>query len=123
MDTSVAIELIRKRDSADPRISPDATLFVPTTVFGELFHGAFNAKEVNNALREVEDFAAKVKILSCDYGVSRWYGQIRKELWRKGTPIPENDIWIASVAFTHGLPVLTSDQHFRSIEHLDVVDW
>jgi len=32
-----------------------------------------------------------------------------------GTPLPANDIWIATVAVRHGATVLTYDQHFGSI--------
>jgi tRNA(fMet)-specific endonuclease VapC len=109
MDTNVAIDLIRRRATTEHHFRPEVILFVSATVFGELFHGAFNARDVGHALAEIEDFAAKVKILSCDFGTARWYGQLRQALWRKGKPIPDNDIWIAATAMTHGPPVVTDD--------------
>lgn len=38
-----------------------------------------------------------------------------------GRPIPTNDIWIASVAFQHGLRMFTRDSHFTNIPGLVVV--
>jgi len=36
----------------------------------------------------------------------------------QGTPIPENDIWIAALALEHAVPVVTSNAHF---DHLPQV--
>lgn len=123
MDTNVAIELIRRSPTARQRLHPDAVIYVPTVVLGELFHGAFNSNDPNKGISEVEHLAASSKILVCDLGVSRWYGQVRQALWRKGKPLPENDIWIAAVAFTHGLPVVTRDRHFDEVDGLQVIHW
>ena len=41
------------------------------------------------------------------------YGAIHAELAMAGTPIPQNDIWIAAVAREHELPLVTRDAHFR----------
>lgn len=118
MDTNVVIELIRRSSQAHQRLRPDATVYVPIIVLGELFHGAFNSNDPEKGLAEVERLAASTKILVCDLGVSRSYGQIRHALWRKGKPLPENDIWIAATAQTHGLPVVTRDRHFDEVEGL-----
>jgi hypothetical protein len=34
-----------------------------------------------------------------------------------GRPIPENDLWIAALAWQHGLPLAACDQHFGSCRH------
>src|SRR5437867_2695969 len=110
VDTNVAIELIRRSANARQRLHPEATVYVPVVVLGELFHGAFNSNDVQKGLAEIEHLAASSKILVCDLGVCRWYGQIRNDLWRKGKPLPENDVWISATALAHGLPVVTRDQ-------------
>ena len=46
------------------------------------------------------------------------YGDIKKELRQNGTPIPENDIWIASLAKELNLPLVTRDKHFQYIKIL-----
>jgi predicted nucleic acid-binding protein len=44
-------------------------------------------------------------------------------LARSGTPIPENDVWIAAVALEHGWPLATRDAHFARVPGLTVQDW
>ncbi|MCE0497756.1 MAG: hypothetical protein LV481_07410 [Methylacidiphilales bacterium] len=51
------------------------------------------------------------------------YGRIKAELARAGTPIPENDVWIAAQAIEQGLPLATCDAHFGRINRLVVLDW
>jgi predicted nucleic acid-binding protein len=45
------------------------------------------------------------------------------ELAQAGTPIPENDVWIAAHAMEHGLPLATRDEHFHRVAGLIVLDW
>jgi tRNA(fMet)-specific endonuclease VapC len=122
VDTNVAIDLIRLTAEYS-RFHPAATVYVPVTVLGELYHGAFNAQRQADALAEVEDFAFKTKVLVCDLGTSRRFGEVRQHCWRKGKPIPDNDIWIAAIALIHGLPLVTRDQHFNEIDGLTVIGW
>jgi len=51
------------------------------------------------------------------------YGQIRSALARAGTPIPENDIWIAALAKEFQLPLAARDSHFDLIAGLQVLKW
>ena len=51
------------------------------------------------------------------------YGRIKAELAVAGTPIPENDVWLAAQAMEHGLPLATCDAHFARIKGLVVLDW
>jgi len=62
-------------------------------------------------------------LLPCDSTTSRFYGEIKTWLRRKGRPLPENDIWIAASAMQHSLPLVTRDAHFEEIEHLELVRW
>ncbi|MEO5958497.1 MAG: PIN domain-containing protein [Opitutaceae bacterium] len=48
---------------------------------------------------------------------------MKEQIALAGTPIPENDLWIAAVALEHGLPVATRDIHFARVPGLTVLDW
>jgi predicted nucleic acid-binding protein len=48
------------------------------------------------------------------------YAAILNALWRAGTPIPTNDIWIAASAMEYGLRVLTTDRHYQRIPQIMV---
>ena len=47
--------------------------------------------------------------------IEKQYALIRNELKTKGTPIPENDIWIAALCSANDIPLFTSDAHFNNI--------
>jgi len=40
-----------------------------------------------------------------------------------GTPLPENDVWIAAFAIERSLPLATRDAHFAHVPGLTVLDW
>ena len=40
----------------------------------------------------------------------------RRELRKKGTPIPISDVWIAATCMEHGAALLSFDGHFREID-------
>ncbi|MEI9999963.1 MAG: PIN domain-containing protein [Verrucomicrobiota bacterium] len=62
-------------------------------------------------------------LLSLTEATADRYAAIKNELARAGTPIPENDIWIAAHAMEHGLSLAARDEHFHRISGLVVLDW
>ncbi len=46
------------------------------------------------------------------------FGMLKSALKKAGTPIPINDIWIASHAFETGALLVTYDRHFDKIQGL-----
>jgi tRNA(fMet)-specific endonuclease VapC len=65
-------------------------------------------------------------VLPIDQDTAAHYAAIKAHLRRRGTPIPENDVWVIATARQHRLPLLATDRrHFRSdffegIEGVDV---
>ena len=51
------------------------------------------------------------------------YGRVKAALKTAGTPLPENDVWIAAFALEHGLPLAARDAHFARVAGLQVLDW
>ncbi len=98
-------------------------IFIPSIVVGELYFGAYQSQRFTENIKRIKDFVALNAILSCDAETGDHYGQIRLKLKRKGRPIPENDIWIAAVALRYGLPLVTRDEHFSSVDDLTTVKW
>ena len=90
------------------------------TVIGELYFGAFKSKKVKENLRAISSFMEKIPILENNKGIARLYGETKNQLKKKGKPIPENDIWIASVAKQYGLTIITNDIHFKEIDNLQL---
>jgi tRNA(fMet)-specific endonuclease VapC len=122
LDTSIIIAHFRQ----DPELTEllkSATLYVPLTVLGELYYGAFKAQQQVNALKHVQEFLSVCAVLPPDEETAEHYGQIKADLDRRGSRIPENDIWIAALAQEHQLPLVTRDQHFKSVPNLTLLHW
>ena len=62
-------------------------------------------------------------VLPVDTETARVYGIIKASLRKQGTPIPENDIWIAALAKQHDLTLSTRDGHFENVPELEIARW
>ncbi|MGI8565603.1 MAG: type II toxin-antitoxin system VapC family toxin [Pyrinomonadaceae bacterium] len=123
LDTNIVIAIFAKDAAIQIRIADAAEVFIPVTVIGELYYGAHKSARVKANLERIEEFAAINTILICDTKTAQQYGEIKSGLRAKGSPIPENDIWIAAIAKQYGLIVATRDGHFGSVEDLLVEGW
>jgi tRNA(fMet)-specific endonuclease VapC len=68
-------------------------------------------------------FLQGVDILLPSHATAQEYGKIKAELAHAGSPIPENDLWIAAQARETGLPLATCDAHFGRVTGLVLLDW
>jgi tRNA(fMet)-specific endonuclease VapC len=90
---------------------------------GELLSGFKGSNRERENREELEEFldAPRVQIYSIDENTAEFYADILHGLRQRGTPIPTNDIWIASVSFQHGLKLFSKDQHFKNISGLMLI--
>lgn len=98
-------------------------LAVPAIVLGEYRFGLSDSRlrtELEAKLGRLERLAA---VLCVDGETARRYATIRRELKSAGTPIPENDLWIAALVRQHGLPLLSNDAHFDRVKDLSRISW
>lgn len=49
------------------------------------------------------------------------YAQVFQRLQERGTPIPQNDIWIAATARVRHAQLCTLDDHFKNVEEHELV--
>jgi tRNA(fMet)-specific endonuclease VapC len=123
LDTNIIIGLFAGEESVVERFSADRKMFLPSIVLGELFYGAFHSRRVKENIARIRELAAKVPVLSCNTATSEQYGDIKHRLALKGRLVPENDIWIASIAAQHKLAVISRDAHFRHFDSISVEIW
>jgi tRNA(fMet)-specific endonuclease VapC len=123
LDTNIVIALFASDPSVQRHISEAEEIFIPATVIGELFFGAFNSTQQEKNISRIEEFAQFNAVLSCGLATGKEYGCIKALLKRRGTPVPENDIWIAAVALEHDLTLVSRDQHFNGIDRLRKMSW
>jgi tRNA(fMet)-specific endonuclease VapC len=123
LDTNIIIALFAREASILQEASQAEAIFIPSVVLGELYYGARRSVRATENVARVDALVATLPILSCDTRAARQYGEIKDQLRRKGNPIPENDIWIAAIAFTHGLTLATRDAHLSQIDKLPISAW
>lgn len=123
LDTSVVIDHLRGRIDLSEKASPGEPLFISLIVLGELYKGVLKSTSPERNLSALETFLQSVAVLSPDTATAVQYAKIAVSLERKGTPIPENDIWIAAMAIECGMPLATRDAHFGNVEGLFLLSW
>ena len=108
-------------------LEPESVIYTSVIVEGEVRFGLARLAE---GRRKQALAAAFEKVLSTLHDIlpttrdiADEYGRLKAQLWDSGTPIGENDIWIASTARANGLEVLTSDPDYGSVPDLRVAKW
>lgn len=120
LDTNIVIAMFAGNPSVFDSLKRFSKLFVPVPVLGELYHGAENSSRVTENIKRVDQFTHSVNTLSCDITTAREYARLKHQLWSKGKPIPENDLWIAAIAAQHNMTVVTREKHFQSVMGIQV---
>ena len=123
LDTSVVVRYFRKDAAIHRQIQACTTLYLPQTALGELYCGDHLSSNPAKTLAEITSFLAAVVVLFPGLSTADHYGRICAALSKAGTPIPENDIWIAAIAQEHQLPVAARAKHFDAVSGLPVLKW
>lgn len=95
-----------------------------SVVIGELLFGALRSKDVAKNVADVRAFQAGFRSISFDDAAAEEYATLRADLAAKGTPIGPNDMFIAAIAFAHGLTLVTHNtSEFSRVVGLSLEDW
>lgn len=119
LDTSVFIARETGRPLREAALP--SQLFVTVVTTAELRVGVLAATDdATRAMRlETFAFAAGLEPLPVDDAASERWAQIRIALARAGRRMPINDAWIAAIALSRGLPVVTQDDDYDVLaEHV-----
>lgn len=95
-------------------------VLVSIIVLGELSFGFKNGSREKKNQEILNHFLAKpsVRIAVLTPESADIFAEIKLQLKQQGTPIPTNDIWIASLAKETGARLMTYDNHFKRIPGL-----
>ena len=124
LDTTVVVNHLRvASDRLKSHLEAGGDIYLPLTVVGELFAGACRMTHREKGLDQILRFRRTCALLLPGEATAVCYGEIHAELAKAGTPIPQNDIWIAAFAREHGLPLATTDPHFKHVQGLNTLSW
>jgi tRNA(fMet)-specific endonuclease VapC len=121
LDSNIVIDIFRGRTKTIDKVKEIDSIYIPVIVLGELYFGANKSNQTPKRILEIEQLEKTVIILDITKITARVYGEIKEKLRAKGTLIPENDIWIASIAKENNLPIVTRDKHFKHVEGIKIV--
>ena len=120
VDTNRLTDLLRGDARLAERLGACDEVWVPLIVLGEIkagFHGG-TQRHRNEALLQRFLAKATVSVLLPGRETAEHYARIFVQLKRAGTPVPDNDLWIAALALEHDLILITRDRHFERIGQL-----
>jgi tRNA(fMet)-specific endonuclease VapC len=122
LDTSVCVSLLRRRSNADQLRDLDCAVSVITAA--ELQVGVFRSARPREQGRAVDSLLADISVLPLETDVASFYGVLRADLQRAGTPIGPLDMLIAAHALSRTAKLITANAgEFRRVKGLDVIAW
>lgn len=127
LDTNICIYIAKHRP---PEVLAHFQKHAPGDVgksvvtYGELAFGAQKSNRSEAALKSLDSLTETVPVLGLDVGVGDQYGRLRSALERRGQPIGNNDLWIASHSIQLGLTLVTNNEReFSRIPDLAIENW
>ena len=126
-DTNICIYIHRQKPenvlTRFQKLKPgDAAISIIT--WGELMSGAAKSNRRKKARQLLEEFKSFVPVLPLPELAGITYANIRASLESKGTPIGNNNLWIAAHAKAVDLTVITSNEReFQRVPGLKVKNW
>jgi len=101
-------------------------MIICTTVRGEILYGLERmprGRRRHNLEAKITSLFAAIPCEPILERVGDQYARIKREAERKGTPLDENDLWIAAATISIGATLVTTDRDFRRVSGLKVEDW
>lgn len=117
LDTNRITDLFRGDLELAEQLGTAEEVWIPLFALGEIkagFHGGTQQRRNESLLNRL---LAKptVGVLLPSRETAEHYARIFVQLRRAGTPVPDNDLWIAALVLEHDLVLITRDRHFERI--------
>lgn len=129
LDTTTFSALMRRDTQAQSRLdatSPEDRVVVCSIVRGEILYGLERlprGKRRRNLETEANHLFTHVPCIDVAETAGDRYASIKREAERRGTPLDENDLWIAATATDIGATLVTTDSDFQRLRGLSIEDW
>ncbi|MDP2660279.1 MAG: type II toxin-antitoxin system VapC family toxin [Dehalococcoidia bacterium] len=122
LDTSAYSVFMRGHAAIKHVVQHADEIYLSPIVLGELRAGFRRGRNREKNQRELRAFLSspRVRGVGLDEETAERYAVIVDGLWKAGTPIPTNDVWIAASAMQYGLPIVTTDAHYQRVAQVIV---
>lgn len=126
LDTNIISDLVRNPGGkAAARLAEvgDNDIATSVIVAGELRYGCLK-KGSARLTERVEAVLRELAVMPLKPETGAQYGEIRRDLEARGTPIGQNDLWIAAQARAAEAVLVTDNEaEFRRVDGLAVENW
>jgi tRNA(fMet)-specific endonuclease VapC len=120
LDTNRLTDLFQGDTELARRLGTCDEVWIPLAVLGEIKAGFYGGTQQHRNEMLLRKLLAKntVGVLLPSRVTAEHYARLFVQLKRAGTPIPDNDLWIAALVLEHDLLLITRDHHFQHIPQL-----
>jgi tRNA(fMet)-specific endonuclease VapC len=120
LDTNRLTDLFQGDAELADRLGECDEVWIPLIALAEMKAGFLGGSQQYRNEGLLRTFLSKptVGILLPARETAEHYARLFVQLKRAGTPIPDNDLWIAALALEHDLQLLTRDRHFERVPQL-----
>ncbi len=123
LDTDFIVDLLRRLPDAEMKLenlTSDGDRLTTTPLnASELYKGAYKSAKPAEEAKKVRRLLDTLDVLEFSVAAGETFGKLSNELTRNGKEIGDFDLLIASIALTHGEPLLTRNtKHFSQIPGL-----
>ena len=125
LDTCICVFLFRNKYNVKDKLNEVGcrNCYISDVTLAELKFGAYKSDLCEQNLLIIKEFVSKIDIVPFIEGIDI-YGKDKVMLQRKGAPIEDFDLLIASAAKARDLTLVTDNvKHFKGIEGLRIENW
>jgi tRNA(fMet)-specific endonuclease VapC len=123
LDTAAIFDFLKEEPGIQRHLARSTSFNIPVIVLGEYRFGLRLSKYRQILEEKLEELLKDVQVLPIEEQTTVVYADIRSELKAAGTPIPENDLWIAALVRQYDLPLLSKDRHFDNVQGISRLSW
>ena len=127
IDTNICIYLMNNRSPELIQKFKDTEIGqigISSITISELYSGLSKSKNQEFNLKRLEEFLVPFEILAYDAIASKYYGEIRYDLEKRGEVIGPLDLLIAAHALSRNLVLITNNEkESQRIKLLKVENW
>ncbi len=125
LDTDACIHLLRgNRNIINKRRNHPDQVAISFMTVAELYYGVEKSANPQKNKTVLEQFLLTVKIINSNSNIASRFGQLKALLEKKGIPLADADLLIATTALeTSTLLVTGNIKHYQRIENLTLENW
>ena len=127
LDTKICIYIIKQKPTAVAQrfdLLEPGSMGISLVTYGELLTGASKSRQAAKSRAILQELMEYIPVLTMDGQAAEHYADIRASLEQEGTPIGNNDLWIAAHARSEGLVLVSNNlREFERVEGLQLENW